>query len=105
MSYDPKERTVGWGDVGAGYLLAGAAIAGMLWVLGGETPAPTRLNEGVIEQGGASFDAEADSITWPRDEEPPNRTGVGAAGAAGREAPRSCPSLSKTGARHSSGAG
>lgn len=85
MGYDPKERSLGWGDVGAGYLVTVAAIAGMA-LLSAEAP----KGRGELLSDTAFMAFEDDRLT-PRSEALPSEKGEDATDAIRHEVLRSCP--------------
>lgn len=91
MGYDPKDRALGWGDVGAGYLVTVASIAGMALLLSAETPERLRNGHGAFQSETAFMAFEDDMLTMSRSEVPSSEAGEDAMDAIHRDVPRSCP--------------
>lgn len=64
MGYDPKERAIGWNDIGAGYVLTVVSLAGMLLVLGGEAPEHPALSDEAYHGRGSPLATE-NAVRWP----------------------------------------
>ncbi len=90
MGYDPKERSLDWGDVGAGYLVTVAAVAGMALLLGTEAPGGGRNGDGTLVSDTASVAFEDDKLT-SRSEVPPPEADEDATDTIRHEVLRSCP--------------
>lgn len=91
MGYDPKERSLGWGDVGAGYLLTVAAVAGMALLLSAGAPEWLRHDHGALRSDTASVVFEDDTLTRSRSEALPSEAGEDATDTIRYEVLRSCP--------------
>lgn len=91
MGYDPKERALGWGDVGAAYLVTVAAIAGMALLLSAEAPERSWPDDRVLQRDAASVATEGDRLTRSRSAALPREADGGATDTIWGELPRSCP--------------
>lgn len=93
MRYDPKQRAIGWSDVGAGFLLTGAAVAGMLMVLGGEEPGRPNFIDEALQRAsaGAVLRSPRNEASWPGEADERAKGGGWAA------PPPACPWRSKPG--------